>query len=58
MKKNELVNLADDLGNVGQLRGQDFAVQNTAPVRRKRPTDKSKSPITGKGAPRPNRVKK
>ena len=31
-KKNELVNLSPDLGDVGQLRGQDFAVQNSTPA--------------------------
>ena len=54
-KKNQLVDLPADLGDVGQLRGQDFTVQNTSPSRRKTPKDKGKSPITGKGLPHPNR---
>lgn len=55
-KKNDLVTLAPDLGNVGELPAEDFAVQNSTPARRKRPADKGKSPITGKGLPRPTRV--
>ena len=61
-QKNKLVDLAPDLGDVGQLHAENFAVQKTTPARasaaRKKLIDKNKSPITGKALSRPTRIPK
>jgi hypothetical protein len=58
-QKDTLTDLAELQNDPGRARGEDFAVENANPDRDKYAAkDKGKSPLTGQGAPRPNRPKK